>query len=262
MQTASSLPARRTAGNENTGLIKALAILFMIVDHCGVVFFPECREMRMIGRIAFPLFAWCLAVGSEYTKDIWRYALRILAVGLLSQPCFMLGLNHKWYELSVYATLFCGLMGIACIRASKWGSRYWGPVLAVLTACAVKMDYGWQGVLFILLLYGCRKSRPAIAAFMAAFCLYWGGGTFTLTSIFGVPYPQEVSFLRYASKLFADTSRVQFWAILALPLMLLPLKSRLRLPKWAGYAAYPVHLLVIGVIRHWGEIAAWLSQWM
>lgn len=255
-------PALRTGGNENTGLIKIFAIAFMIVDHLGVVFFPGCREMRLIGRIALPLFAWCMCVGAEYTRNIWLYALRLLAVGLIAQPCFMLGLNHQWYELNVYATLLCGLLGIAAIRENRFGSRYWGPVLAMLIPCVVKMDYSWQGVLFILLLYGCRKQRASIAALMAAFCLYWGYGTFTMSSVFGIPVLQQVSFLPNANGLFKDISRVQFWAILAVPLMILPMKSRLRLPKWMGYAAYPVHLLAIGVIRHWGEISGWLSQWL
>ena len=253
------LPVPRTAGNESTGWIKALAILFMIVDHCGTVFFPWVQEMRFFGRIAFPLYAWCMAVGAEYTRNIWKYALRVLLVGLIAQPCFMFALSHRWYEWNVYATLLTGLLGIAAIRDNRFGSRYWGPVAAVLVACVVKMDYGWQGGLFILLLYACRKSRPAIAAFMAAFCLYWGFGTFTITSVFGIPFVQRISFLPEGNGLFSAISRVQFWAILSLPLILIPMKQHWRMPKWLGYGAYPIHLLIIALIRHWAEISAWFT---
>jgi len=262
MQTTVTLSAPRTGGNENTGLLKVIALVFMVIDHCGVVFFPGVREMRLLGRIAFPLYVWCLCVGAEYTRNIWKYALRLLAVGIIAQPCFMLGLGHAWHELSVYATLFVGLMGIAAIRANRLGSRYWGPALAILTACAVEMDYGWQGVCFILLLYGCRRQRSAIAALMIAFCLYYGHYTFTMNSYFGIPAVKEIAFLPEGRSLLSDINRVQFWAILSLPLMIWPMKSRLRLPKWAGYAAYPGHLMVIGVIRHWAEIEGFFRRLM
>lgn len=252
----------RTGGNENTGLLKILAVLFMITDHVGVAFFPQMIELRIIGRIAMPLFAWCLCVGAEYTRNIWKYALRLLLVGIIAQPCFMLGLNHEWRELNVYATLLCGLLGIAAIREKRFGSQYWGPVLVILISCLLKMDYGWQGVAFIMVLYGCRKSRSSITALMFAFCLYWGQGTYSIRSAFGIPAITEISFLPNAKRLLADIARIEFWAILALPLMILPLKKNWKLPKWVWYSIYPVHLLIIGMIRHWDEISGYISQWM
>ncbi len=261
--TAPALP--RTGGNENKDFVKLIAFLFMIVDHVGVAFFPRAMEFRLLGRIAFPLFAWGIVTGSEYTRNIWKYALRILIVGILSQPCYMYGMNHKINELNVFATLLLGLLGIAAIRENRFGSPYWGPALAVLAACAVKMDYGFQGVLFILLLYGARKSRASIAAVMIAYCLYWGFGTASLKEVFGLPLIQQVSFLPQGNKLFAHISQIQFWAILSLPVMLLPMRSRkdgFHLPAWLGYTFYPGHLAIIGVIRHWNEIAAFFSQWM
>ena len=262
--TAQAAALPRTGGNENTGLIKLIAIACMIVDHVSVAFFPKVYEMRLIGRIAFPLFAWCLCVGAEYTRNIWKYALRLLLVGILSQPIYAWAMNHDWNALNIFFELLPGLLAIAAVRENRMGSRYWGPVLAILSACAVHLNqnYGWQGVLFILLLYACRQRRTAIAALMAAFCLYWGQGTLRLTQLFGVPLMTDISFLPYASGLLSDISRVQFWAILALPLMVIPMRRRLRLPKWVPYAVYPGHLLVIGVIRHWDEITRAVNQWL
>ena len=243
----------RTGGNENTGLIKLVAIVCMIVDHAGVVFFPRVHELRLIGRIAFPLFAWCLCVGSEYTRNIWKYGFRLLIAGMLTQPIYVWAMNCKWYELNVFFELLLGLLAIVSIRENWKGSRLWGPALAILSACAVHLNrnYGWQGVLLILLLYVCRKQRASIAALMAAFCLYWSQGSLRLTQVFGVPLITEISFLPYASGMLSDISRIQFWAISALPLMVIPMRRRLRLPKWVPYAAYPGHLLLIALIRHW-----------
>ncbi|MBR6185817.1 MAG: hypothetical protein IKQ41_06090 [Clostridia bacterium] len=260
-QIGASAPlAPRTGGNENTGFLKLCAILFMLVDHIGVAFFPGVKTLRIIGRIAFPLFVWCLCVGVEYTRNIWKYALRLLLIGVLSQPPFMLALNHQWYQLNVFATLLMGVLGIAAIRTNKFGSCYWGPALALLIPCAVAMDYGWMGVLFIFLLYACRKQRSSIAALMIAYCLYWGYGTYNVEYVLGIPLPTAIRFLPNSTRLLADIGRIQFWAILSLPLMLWPMRSRLRLPKWAGYAAYPAHLLVIGVIRRWTQIMDFLGR--
>lgn len=261
----------RTGGNENKDLIKLVAVLFMIVDHVGVAFFPRVYELRLLGRIAFPLFAWGIVTGVEYTRNVWKYALRVLIVGVISQPCFVYAMNHGWAELNVFATLLLGLLGIAAIRENRFGSRYWGPVLAILLSCAFKMDYGFQGVLFILLLYGARKSRASIASVMIAYCLYWGFGTVALKEVFGQPVPAQISFrfgeavitLPQSAKLLTHISQIQFWAVLALSLILLPMRSRKKgfhLPTWVGYSFYPAHLAVIAVIRHWNEITALFSR--
>ena len=253
----------RTGGNENKTFIKLLAVLFMFIDHIGVAFFPGVYELRLLGRIAFPLFAWGMVTGAVYTRNIWKYALRVLLVGIISQPCFVYGMNHSWNELNVFATLLLGLLGIAAIRENRFGSRYWGPVLAVLLSCTIKMDYGFQGVLFIMLLYGARQSRASIASLMIAYCLYWGFGTISLKTVFGIQVIQEVSFLPQGKKLFAHIAQIEFWAILALPFILLPMRTRKdkpHLPTWVGYTFYPAHLAIIGIIRHWSEITVFFQS--
>lgn len=261
LRTSSGAPLdARTGGNENTGLIKLIAMACMIVDHVGAVFFPNELQLRVIGRMAFPLFVWCLCVGAEYTRNIWKYALRLLLVGALAQPMFMLGLRHQWYQLNIFATLLLGLLGIAAMRENKNGSAVWGPLLALLVSLMLQVDYNWQGVLFIFLLYMCRKQRSAIIAVMIAYCLYWGYGTFLVDKVLFIPIPKSVSWMFKSEKLFADVSRVQFWAVLATPLIAWPMRSRLRLPKWVSYAVHPAHLLVIGIIRNWGAITAFFNR--
>ena len=240
----------QTAGNENTGLLKLLALLFMMVDHVGAALLPGYLDLRLIGRIAFPLYGWCLIVGMSYTRDWRKYALRLLAAGLLSQPCYVWAMNHDWAELNVFATLLMGLLGIAGIREKRAGSQYWAPALSLLIPLAVKMDYGWKGVAFILLLYAARKSRGGLAAMMIGFCLFWAQDTLALPAIFGVPLVSQISFLPQARSLLSALCRVQLYAVLALPLMLWRSQERLRLSKWFAYLAYPGHLLLIGLAHH------------
>ena len=62
----------------------------MAVDHIGYVFFPDKMWLRIIGRIAFPLFAYCLATGCIYTKNPKKYAIRLLIFSFVSQPFYSL----------------------------------------------------------------------------------------------------------------------------------------------------------------------------
>ena len=273
----------RTAGNENTGLIKIIAITFMLVDHVGVVFFKPnggllCQSpiysltlyysLRILGRIGMPLFCWGIVVGAEYTRNIWKYLLRIAAVGVLSQPCFMLALNHEWYQLNVFPTLGLGLLAIAGIKTRRYGSHIWLPIVALLISMLVGMDYGWRGVALILVLYACRKNRSALAAGFVAYCLYLGLAYGSYPVVFGVtPGMLNIPLTRLYSgtQAFADLTRlyfqVEFWAVTALPLIVIPMKKGFRVPKWIGYGAYPFHLLVLGLIRcFWADLQALFTR--
>lgn len=265
METENSLLDRRTAGNENTGLIKLIAVFFMVIDHVGAAFFPKYVDMRILGRIGMPLFCWGIVVGTVYTRNIWKYFLRILIVGAISQPCFMLGLNHDWSTLNVFPTLGLGVLAIAGIRWKKYGSHIWMPVLSIFVSMWIKMDYGWTGVALILVLYACRNSKSALAASFTAFCMFWGlyYGYQSQRLIFGLKYGAlTVPWMKDSAGVFKFYFCTEFWAILALPVMLIPMKRRFKVPKWIGYSIYPLHLLVIGVIRHWGEISAAVTAWL
>lgn len=230
------------AGNRDTDLLKIIAGVCMLIDHMGVRLFPKIAEMRIIGRMALPLYIWCMVVGACYTRNHARYALRLLIVGIIAQPCYMLGLNHEWTKISIFGTLLMGYLGIWGLRAKKYGSQYWAPLLVLGVAVVVDMDYGWRGVLLILLMYLARQSRGGIAAVMISFCMYWGATTSMITQLFGMQLPNwllKISFL-------TPFLRSQSLAILSLPLILWRRERGARpLPRWTGYAVYPGHLILL-----------------
>ena len=244
-------------GNTDTGLLKLLALVFMIIDHAGKMLFPHIPEMRIIGRIAFPLYGWCLVVGSEYTRNIWRYAIRIAVVGLVAQPFYMLGLNHRWVEPNIFLTLLLGLMGIIAIKEKKYWSHIWGPVLAVILGAVLGPDYGWKGVFFVLMLYGARKSKSGLFVAFLSFAFFWGSGS-PVTSVFGWRLP--IFDIPYVNDIAIPFFRTQALAWMALPLILFSTNTHFRLPKWLGYAAYPLHLAILAAIVHYEAIAAWLDN--
>lgn len=239
------------AGNQDTGALKIAALLFMIIDHAGACIFRNIPELRLLGRIAFPLYAWCLTVGAVYTRKPSRYALRLLAAAVISQPFYMLSLNRGWSELNILFTLLLGYMAVTGIRMRKGASHIWAPLLAVLCAALVKVDYGAMGVLLIILLYLCRESRALLAAGMAVFCYFWGQSSGMITSLFGyrLTTPGSLTLAMYQSEIFSAFFRIQTYAFLSLPFILYTRKERTPFPKWAAYAAYPGHLLILWLIQ-------------
>ena len=64
--------------------LKMIAMLSMLADHIGAVLFPEQILFRVIGRLAFPIFAYTLVEGFFYTHDIKKYMCRIGILALVS----------------------------------------------------------------------------------------------------------------------------------------------------------------------------------
>ena len=273
-------------GNTSTGLLKLLALVFMFCDHAGKMCFPAVGELRLIGRLAFPLYCWCMVVGACRTRSMPRYMLRLALVGLISQPVYMVALNHPWNVPNIFLTLLLGLGGIWGMQEKRWGSHIWAPVLALMGAILFNCgaaSYGWKGVMLMMLLYAARGQRKAIAAVMIAFCLYWGGAS--VHTLFGI----SLAPLRRGifSPLITPWLQMQTLAVLALPLMIWPdevhfslpgpegcerrtrtLRTRmpeLRMPAWLGYSIYPLHLALLIVMEqlmgktvHWEHLAnAW-----
>ena len=237
--------SKTIAGNTATGTLKVLALALMFVDHAGKMLFPGVTEMRMLGRAAFPLYCWCMVVGFCHTRSVPKYLLRVLAVGLISQPLYMLALNHTWQEPNIFLTLLLALCGLWAMREKIAFSHLWAPPLLLILASDLGCDYGWRGVLLVWLLYAVRDSRPGIAAVMIAFCLYWGSASIAVSQIFG----WRIVLPDLLSPVLSHWTRLQAWAILALPLMLARFRRNIRLPAWLGYALYPAHLALLYLLE-------------
>lgn len=218
---------KRASTNHDTGFLGIIAVVCMIIDHVGVIFFPGRTWLRVVGRIALPLFAWGIAVGAEHTRSLPRYAMRLFALMCISQIFYMRALNHTWDKLNIFSVLFLGLIGIWGLKENKG----WMTVVSLLLSHLVPMDYGLRGVLCILLLWAVHDNPLALAVCFSAYCVVWG----------------ETSSIIWHTELF--DFRLQSAAILALPLMLWPRATRLKTPKWLMYAMYPGHLAILWALK-------------
>ena len=244
METSVLTGSRKPAGNTATTWLKIIALVFMFIDHAGKMCFPNIPEMRILGRIAFPIYAWCMIVGFHYTRSVPKYLLRILITGLVSQPLYMLALNHTWKQPNIFLTLFLGLCALWGIREKKYLSQIWAPAAAMATAILASADYGWRGVLLFIILYAVQESSPGIAAVMVSYFLFWGSSYSITKSLFGLPINMD-TLPAVLSQPLSAFLRMETYALLALPFILIPFKKDLKLPRWVGYALYPAHLAAL-----------------
>ena len=213
--------------NTDTGLLKLVALALMVVDHVGAHLMGNDVVMRTIGRLAFPIFAWCVVVGSEYTHDMKAYMKRMALFYFVTQPCYVLSFGRAWSQHNIYLTLLLGLIAIWAIKDRE----YWALPIVLLAAYYIKPNYGMDGVYVIILLYLVRRSKLLAALLVTAFCFYWGRNSQTILTI-------------------GDWQlHMQTVAALSLPLIILPTHTGIRLNKYVFYAFYPAHMLVIYAIK-------------
>lgn len=239
---------RTPAGNTATASLKIIALVFMFMDHAGKMLFPGIPEMRLLGRIAFPIYVWCVIVGFHYTRSVLIYLLRILIVGLISQPLYMIALNHTWNQPNVFLTLFLGLCSLWGIREKKYLSQFWAPAVSVIVAIQMGADYGWKGVVLFIMLYAVQDSRTGIAAVTISYFLFWGSFYSVTKTLFGLPLNLS-SLPAFLSQPLTAFMRNETYAMLALPFILIRFNKDLKLPKRIGYLLYPAHLLVLFVLE-------------
>lgn len=137
--------------------IKLIAIITMVIDHVGLFFFPDIIFFRMIGRISFPLFAYLIANGAHYTKNINKYIGRMFVFALISQTPYYLA--HKLIDADrdTLNVLFTFSLALVAISFSK---KYKNTIVSfvVVASTAViahllKVDYGIFGILLITSFY-------------------------------------------------------------------------------------------------------------
>ena len=135
--------------------LKIIAMVTMLIDHIGVVLFPDVAVLRIIGRIAFPIYAFLIGEGCRYTKNKWRYLRNILITAVVFQVVhFVVTKELKLCVLFGFALAV--LFAIIYEWAKKnWNKWFWLPTLAafaffVLTI-AIQVDY-WFFTFFLPLI--------------------------------------------------------------------------------------------------------------
>ena len=202
--------------------LKMIAMLSMTIDHMAYYYGIEnpylYELMRTIGRIAFPTFAFLLAEGFVHTKNRQKYMLSLFIFALLSEiPWFLL--NHDGSH-NVLFTLLAGLLGLYVLENCK--NRWLTMAFITSIVCATifaDTDYSWKGFGLVLIFYMFR-GRPELQTLFGIPLMYEYGIT-------GILMAFAVIWLYNGERGFIMGKA---W-------------------KYAFYAFYPVHLMLIYFLR-------------
>ena len=217
-------------------MLKLIAMVSMVFDHVGDIFFPGLMWPRMIGRLAMPLFSFCIAEGFAHTRDKKKYLLRMGLFALISEIPFDLAFEGKigFGHQNIMLTFFLSILGLMLFDAIRGGKDnkekkipFWRTGLGVLAVALLALaslvlhaDYTAFAVIAVFLFYLLRQKHPLVRS--AA-----GVAFLALTRTMGYYCATGFSFI---------------------PLALYNGKKGRGL-KWLFYVFYPGHLLLLAVIK-------------
>jgi hypothetical protein len=225
--------------------LKWIALITMTIDHIGLFLFPEGEMvyvvMRILGRIAFPLFAFMIAEGFLHTSNLKKYMMRLLVLGILTETLFAVlyvysgtNLTHLWFlegpgfRMNIMWTLLLGLIGLALVKKYE---AYHMLIIPALFFFSVFLPYGFYGFGLIMIFGIFNNSKQK-----------WGYAL-GLTLIY--------CFYPAISLGFEGVNWIQLFALLSIPILMFYHGNRGKAAlKWF-YLYYPLHIALIFLISLW-----------
>lgn len=166
-------------------------------------------------------FCYCLIVGMLYTRDIRKYALRLGAFALISQPFWIPAFNADnilWnlfnFNLNIFFPLLVSLLATWGFKERKW----WLLLAGLILLCPVNFDYAQTGLILMLMLifYLCRN-KPWLRLL-----LYTPSYPPALNGSMADPLSLKIE--SYAAGF-------EIFSLFALPFIFLPIGTHIRLSK-------------------------------
>lgn len=235
--------------------LKITASLTMLIDHIGAVLVyaayrnawnaqnyavsnaivPIYEAMRVIGRVAFPIYCFLLVEGFHHTRNVKKYMQRLVVGMLLSEIPFDLAFSGDidWTGSSVMVTL---LLGCGMMLAMERVKVVWWKLALVLpfgiAADLLGSDYGGHGIAIIAMLYLTRgMPREKLWRTAAFVVLLWFGAEVTAL---GITFPMELLGFGGVLLTFCYDGRKL---------------TKNKWMQWGFYLFYPVHILVLWILK-------------
>lgn len=232
----------------NGTALKALAMVLMFLDHVCWTIASDHQWMNCVGRVAFPLFAFLVAEGYNHTRDVKRYLKRMFLFALVSEIPFNLMTRGGLFNPIHQNVMFTFCLALVLLRTidRAWQKGSWQGVCAAVGCCLLGyvlgfltfVDYYGCGVLTVLVFWLAGKVRFGWLVELLALGFInmemMGGMSYVLTL-----WGREIW---VAQQTFALLALIPVW-----------LYNGQRGPggeKWQyfGYAFYPAHMLILGLL--------------
>ena len=219
--------------------LKLLACGFMLIDHVGMRLFPKLLLLRIIGRLAFPIFAFFIAEGCRYTRNKTRHFFSVFLLGLLCEAVYIIYMGG-WYG-NILLTFSVSILLIYLLqycRQSKAPYIAYTVFALILLALAyvtryVNFDYYFTGII-----------APLFAA--------WPGDrSGDNPDTYPRPLSRKTQLILFSfgimlTALQSPMAWVQLFALLSIPLLAMYNgKGGRHKLKHFFYIFYPTHLLLI-----------------
>ena len=243
---------KKTWKLETTSLsLHIIAMTFMLCDHLWGTIVPGNDWLTCIGRISFPIFAFMIVEGYFHTSNLKKYVVRLLIFAVLSEIPFNLALGSRLLYPIHQNVLWSFLISLGLIHWNervKAGGKLWKRIfigcltviIGFIVGLLTMVDFYHAGILTVLTFYFLRGKKwwNYVGQFL---CLWYineemlGGYGYEIYFAGGMHFITRQSF-----------------ALLALLPIWLYRGKRGNYSKtfqYVCYAFYPVHLLVLGLIK-------------
>lgn len=206
--------------------LKGIACVSMLLDHIGAMFFPEHIWLRVVGRLAFPIYCFLLVEGMKQTRNLKKYQTRLLLGAVLAEIPFDLAVcgEISWERCSVMVTLW---LASWVMRGSENQNKFKGMLTVlglVIVAETVNCDYGAMGLVTVLVIARARGQWLVVALWLAL--INWSGENM------GIDLYQIASMTAVVPMMLYDGRKL----------------THSKWVQWGFYLFYPVHLLVLSMI--------------
>lgn len=127
----------------------------------------------VIGRLAFPIYCYCLVEGFGRTGSRAKYAGRLALLSVISEVPFDLAFFRTVFETehqNVFLTLLLGFLMMWGMEklderiSNVWLNGFCRIIMFLAAALAaewISCDYGWKGIWALMLLYQFRYQKRA-----------------------------------------------------------------------------------------------------
>lgn len=211
-------------------MLKLLACVTMLLDHIGATVYPSVT-LRIIGRVAFPIYCFALCQGFYHTRSKAKYLLRLGICAVVTEPLFDLLFSggFTWEYQNVLVTLFLGL-AMAVLMEKVTVPLLKLPVIAPFYFLAelLHTDYAGAGILTVALFILTQDKQWQLPLQIVGL---------TLIQLYLDSFPVRVFGISVPIQLFAVGAMVPIAMYSGKKL------TRSRVVQWGFYLFYPVHIL-------------------
>jgi len=224
----------------NANVLKIVALFAMTIDHVGYIFFPEVEVLRLIGRLAFPIFAFFIAEGCRYTRNKWRYFGLIFVLGLLFEV-FARFVGHT-EDCNIFITFSLSILLIYLLMWAKKSIKEKNKKMASISSIAFFVAVAAVYVLTVVL-------PPYTARLTSVDYGFWGVMVPVFVALFDWHYAKVIMFAFGLVLMCALRSPMwldQWFCLITVPLIMWynGERGKYRL-KYLFYVYYPAHLVLL-----------------